>query len=243
MMDEILINKSSIENISKAICLFYGENSLSMEQIKSYLRQIVSNYNNYNEDIKLLTEGTIESLVIPNGVTSIGDYAFYGCKNLMNISIPDSVVSVGESAFQGCSKLSMPAMPNGLVTIGDYAFYYNIGARGTINFYDNLVSIGEWAFGYCRNIERLIFPKSLKNIGNRAFSYCVTNTLNPSTGTVEYNGLSYVEFKGKPDNIDNNAFSYCTNLTTINVPWAEGEVAGAPWGATNATINYNYTGE
>jgi hypothetical protein len=40
-----------------------------------------------------------------------------------------------------------------------------------------------------------------------------------------------------------SAFSGCTSLTTINAPWAEGAVSGAPWGATNATINYNYTGE
>lgn len=49
-------------------------------------------------------------------------------------------------------------------------------------------------------------------------------------------------FEGKPTRIDSNAFYNCSNLKTINVPWAEGEVANAPWGATKATINYNYTG-
>lgn len=43
--------------------------------------------------------------------------------------------------------------------------------------------------------------------------------------------------------IGEQAFGNCTNLTTINIPWSEGAVDGAPWGATNATINYNYTGE
>lgn len=50
-------------------------------------------------------------------------------------------------------------------------------------------------------------------------------------------------FKGTPSSINSNAFNSCINLLTINVPWAEGAVANAPWGATNATINYNYTGE
>jgi len=48
-------------------------------------------------------------------------------------------------------------------------------------------------------------------------------------------------FNGTPTSIASNAFGNCTNLRTINVPWAEGAVANAPWGATNATINYNYT--
>jgi len=47
-------------------------------------------------------------------------------------------------------------------------------------------------------------------------------------------------FEGTPSFIASNAFSNCTKLRTINVPWAEGKVANAPWGATKATINYNY---
>ena len=56
-------------------------------------------------------------------------------------------------------------------------------------------------------------------------------------------GLTSLTFEGTPRSIDSSAFNGCTNLTTINVPWAEGAVANSPWGATNATINYNYTGE
>ena len=67
----------------------------------------------------------------------------------------------------------------------------------------------------------------LTEVGTRAFAYC-TN-------------LTKVTFGSKPT-IYSDAFNDCTNLQTINVPWAEGEVANAPWGATNATINYNYTG-
>lgn len=53
-----------------------------------------------------------------------------------------------------------------------------------------------------------------------------------------------VTFEGKPSgNTAKNIFQGCINLTEIKVPWAEGEVANAPWGATNATITYNYTGE
>ena len=51
---------------------------------------------------------------------------------------------------------------------------------------------------------------------------------------------SLLTFQGTPETISKTAFSGCSNLTTINAPWAEGAVANAPWGATNATINYNY---
>jgi hypothetical protein len=54
--------------------------------------------------------------------------------------------------------------------------------------------------------------------------------------------LETVTFEGKPTSIDSSAFTSCSKLTAINVPWAEGEVANAPWSASNATINYNYTG-
>ena len=55
--------------------------------------------------------------------------------------------------------------------------------------------------------------------------------------------LTSITFEGTPSSIATMAFYECSNLKTINVPWAEGAVANAPWGATNATINYNYTGE
>ena len=56
-------------------------------------------------------------------------------------------------------------------------------------------------------------------------------------------GLEEITFQSTPTSIANNAFGACTNLKTINVPWANGAVANAPWGATIATINYDYTGE
>lgn len=55
--------------------------------------------------------------------------------------------------------------------------------------------------------------------------------------------LTELTFEGTPALIHQTAFSGCTNLTVINVPWSEGDVANAPWGAVNATINYDYTGD
>lgn len=88
--------------------------------------------------------------------------------------------------------------------------------------------IRDYAFQNCTKLALTSLPSGLTSIGSSAFQNCT--------------GLTSITFTGTPTSIASNAFSSCTNLTTINVPWAEGAVANAPWGATNATINYNYTG-
>ena len=93
---------------------------------------------------------------------------------------------------------------------------------------EGVTRIAEFAFGGWTSLTSVVIPNSVRNIGGDAFSGC---------------GLTSVTFEGKPDNIYQDCFRACFNLTTINVPWSEGEVANAPWGAINATINYNYTGE
>lgn len=95
----------------------------------------------------------------------------------------------------------------------------------SVTFPNTLTTIGSSAFYRCASLTQLEMPFSLINVGSYAFQGCT--------------GLTDITFKSKPV-IGANAFSGCTNLMTINVPWASGEVEGAPWGAPNATVNYNY---
>lgn len=92
----------------------------------------------------------------------------------------------------------------------------------------DLTKIGDYAFYKCTNLALTSLPSGITEIGSYAFNNC--------------KGLTELTFEGTPTNIHTAAFKLCSNLLTINVPWAEGAVANAPWGATNATINYNYTG-
>ena len=96
-----------------------------------------------------------------------------------------------------------------------------------VSFSESLTSIGESAFNSCSNLALTSLPAGVTSIGSYAFSGCTR--------------LTSITFKGTPTTIASSAFNSCTNLTDIKVPWAEGAVANAPWGATNATITYNYT--
>lgn len=95
-------------------------------------------------------------------------------------------------------------------------------------FPEGLTSIRDLAFESCRLLVRIELPSSLTTLG-KSFSNCA--------------GMKEITFKGTPTSIAGNAFYACNKVETINVPWSEGEVANAPWGAASATINYNYTGE
>jgi hypothetical protein len=90
----------------------------------------------------------ITSVVIEEGVTSIGDYAFYECSELTAVSIPDGVTSIGIGAFYGCSGLTAVSIPSGVTSIGDYAFYS------------------------CRGLTAVTIPSGVTSIGDSAFEGC-----------------------------------------------------------------------
>lgn len=120
--------------------------------------------------------------------------------------------------------------PNELAGIGVYAFAYGYDSLKFPNALpDGITYIYSHAFDECYSLKITAIPASVNFLGDRCFGHC--------------QGLSEITFKGTPSRIYSDAFYSCNHLLNINVPWAEGAVANAPWGATNATINYNYTGE
>lgn len=140
-------------------------------------------------------------------------------------------------------------IPNGITKIAKYAFYY-------ANYYEiilpeGVTEIDNYAFYGCNSITSMTFPQSLTKIGNSSFNFCLFSKIifpqNLETiGEYIFSNcklLKTITFQGTPTSIDSNAFKNCTRLDTINVPWSEGEVSGAPWGASliGVTINYNYT--
>ena len=113
----------------------------------------------------------IKAVIIEDGVTSIGKYAFYYCSELSEITIPDSVTSIGERAFYGCSSLTAISLPKDLTYIGMYAFCECRGLTSIV-IPDKTETIDNDAFSYCYNLESVTFGKSLKTIGSGAFNSC-----------------------------------------------------------------------
>ena len=188
---------------------------------------------------------------LPNGITSIDENAFQVCTSLALTSLPEGITSISNSVFKGCTSLALISLPNGIMSIGEYAFQ-GCTSLALTSLPENLRSIGEHAFEYCTSLALTSLPESLMFIDGYVFESCTSLALaslpeslrSIADGAFENcTGLTSITFKGTPRTIASNVFSGCTNLTNIKVPWAEGAVANAPWGATNATITYNYTGE
>ena len=206
------------ENIKKGVDLFGLLGTLEAggsNATEPYIEE------NYGSDLRL-------TAAVLHGHSIIRNYAFYDCTSLTSVTIPDSVISIGEAAFQNCTSLTSVTIPNGVTRIRNYTFYDCTGLT-SVTIPDSITRIGGSSFQNCTSLTSVTIPGSVMKIESSAFAFC--------------GGLTSVTFKGTPSSINYNVFSNCSALNTINVPWAEGTVSDAPWGATNATINYNYTGE
>ena len=120
---------------------------------------------------------------IPDGVTAIGDYAFYACNGLTDISIPDSVTTIGESAFDWCTGLSGISIPDGVTSVGAYAFSNCTGFVG-VTIPDSVKNIGRRAFEHCENLAEAIIPSGVEYIGYEVFYACPYVVLTVEKGSI-----------------------------------------------------------
>jgi hypothetical protein len=117
----------------------------------------------------------IKTVVIQNGVRSIGNYAFSGCSGLTgSLTIPNSVTSIGNRAFYDCSGLTGSlTIPNSVTSIGEYAFIDCSNFNGSLTIPNSVTSIGDGAFSGCSGFSgSLTIPNSVTSIGDGTFSGC-----------------------------------------------------------------------
>ena len=127
-----------------------------------------------NEGYDLYLDGEkITDLVIPSGIASIGDYAFFYCSGLTSITIPDSVTEIGHSAFSGCSGLTSITIPDSVTTIGRRAFYGCSGLT-SVTIPDSVTEIGGSLFSGCSGLASVTIPDSVTTIGDFAFYRCTS---------------------------------------------------------------------
>ena len=188
-----------------------------------------------SKDGKNLIAGVNGDVVIPQGVTSIGDDAFYGCRGLTSITIPNSVTSIGDSAFYGCSGLTSVTIPNSVTSIGESAFYWCSGLT-SVTIPNSVTSIGAYAFyicsdslfdtttipgvklvdgwvvGYTDEGPSVLDLTGVRGIGEQAFSYC--------------SRLTSVTIPNSVTSIGDSAFWNCDGLTSVAIPDSVTSIGG-----------------
>ena len=137
------------------------------------------------------------SVVIPNTVTSIGQYAFSGCTGLNSVDIPNSVTLIDGNAFSGCTGLTSIDIPNSVTLIGGFS-----GCTGltSIDIPNSVTSIGNGAFSGCIGLTSVVIPNSVTSIGSNAFS--------------GFNG-TFITIPKSVASIGSGAFGNCARLTTV----------------------------
>lgn len=123
------------------------------------------------KDVLIKYTGHEERVVVPEGITRIGDCAFFECKNLKEVVLPRSLARIRDSAFSRCSSLKELLLPEGLTHIGDSAFSECSDLR-EITLPNTLTHIGSSAFRDCLHLTKLHLPVSLTHIGDQAFYRC-----------------------------------------------------------------------
>ena len=180
---------------------------------------------------------SLTSLIIPDSVTNIGDYAFSGCRSLTDIVIPDSVTNIGDYAFWNCGSLTNIVIPNSVTSIGDNAFEYCFSLSNLI-IPDGVTSIGDGAFVGCTSLSSVVIPDSVSCIGNNAFWCCesLTDIVIPNSVTsigesafYECSSLTEVVIPDSVTSIGDKAFFCCRSLTDIVIPESVVNLKGNPF--------------
>lgn len=145
----------------------------------------------------------LTSVTIPDSVTNIGDEAFHVCRSLASVTIGDGVTSIGCSAFSNCTNMTSLSLPKGLSNIEDFTFY-NCESLKSITIPDSVRSIGNSAFENCTSLENVKIPDNVTDILTSVFDNC--------------HNLKSVTIGNSVKNISDSAFRYCSGLTSVTIP-------------------------
>ena len=188
----------------------------------------------WNYDDSPFKDYGIKTVTIGDGITSIGDYAFYSCRGLTELTLPNSVTSIGNpnsvtsignSAFGGCSGLEKITVDGGnkrydsrdncnsIIETGTNTLI--VGCKNSV-IPNSVTSIGDGAFYGCSGLTELTLPKSVKSIGDSAFYGCT--------------GLTELTLPNSVKSIGDSAFYGCSGMTELTLPNSVARIDGLAFG-------------
>jgi hypothetical protein len=155
----------------------------------------------------------LTSVVLPNSIEAIGQYAFAGCSSLSNITLSKNITALSDYAFQNCTTLKSIAILAGTMTIGNWVFD-GCSALQTVTMKDYVTGIGQGCFRGCENLTSITLSKSITTISSYAFQDC------KALPNVSLNGIT---------SVGSYAYDGCTSIREVSIPA----------GCTIATTSFN----
>lgn len=214
----------------------------------------------------------IRQVSIAEGVTSIGDYSFWDCSNLVNVEIPDTATSIGYRAFAGCDNLDSIKIPDSVTVFGRSTFegsgiahvelpnqmqhisdnmFWGCDNLVTIKIPGSVTTIGKKAFFGSSNLTNVVLPFGITTIGTDAFRGChsLSNMIIPNSVTsigslafVECYAFTSITIPSSVTNIENNTFNSCLNMTNITIPNSLISIGNWAFSSCNHLTDVYYTG-
>ena len=190
----------------------------------------------------------IFKIALGDGVTTVGNYAFSGCRLASEVSFPDSMQKIGAGAFTGCQSLGKVSLPSGITELGN-AVFSGCSLLNEVSLPASLRTIPYSAFSNCGNLEKVSLPEQLKSIGNYAFSYCsrLTQIDLPAglevigSDTFQHAGLTSVILPEGLTTVSGWAFYY-SKLTRVSLPKSLQTVASNAFYSCSSLRDVDYAG-
>ena len=209
---------------------FSGCANLIKVELKS--NAVASKTYSESSTIERIFGSQVKEYIMGDGVTSIGDYAFYKCSGLESVTILSSVTSIGNYAFYNCSGLESVTIPSSVTSIGPSAFsncsgltevhITDLEAWCKIKFgrYDsNPLYYAHHIYLNDSEIKDLVIPNSVTEIGYSAFYGC--------------SGLTSIEIPNSVTSIGGSAFYNCSGLTSVTIPNSVTSIGSSAFSNTN----------
>lgn len=224
----ITVNSNNYSNYTSD-CIFYGcsnINKVTLTKGDEYgvgFNYTTSGSTKYEYTPWYISKANLQTVILEEGITTIGTYTFCGCTGLQAVSFPSTLTSIGDYAVKGCSGLGQINLPNNVTTIGNYAFE-NCTTLAAVTFPNSVTSIGNGAFKGCTGISNTIqFPNSITSLNAEIFMNCTS--------------IEKAIIGEQITSVSNRAFSGCTGLSELTIPISVNAVNFS--GTVDQSIFYN----